>query len=213
MTADRHAARRAVALLAAVVLMFVAAFTLGSSPAVADTGSLAGTRVAAFDLADADGVGPITDISPGEGRETAAGSYDSALGCCVATRAPGGGALDRLHASGRLTGDAGSTRVPNPWGKLGSPQHRAVVDDVAADIQARGLTPRPEVRIPTPGGHKGTRFADMGAFDDAGNLVEIHQVGRVTQGGVPVIRERKAISDLIQNIDPSVGTYYHPYVP
>jgi len=42
-----HAARRAVALLAVVVLSVVAAFTLTTGPAVANTASLPGTRVAA----------------------------------------------------------------------------------------------------------------------------------------------------------------------
>jgi len=88
MTADRHTARRAVALLAVVVLSVVAAFTLSVSPAVADPGGFAGTSVAAFDLADGDGVGPTGGVGPGQGRETAANSYDNALGCCVATEGP-----------------------------------------------------------------------------------------------------------------------------
>jgi hypothetical protein len=80
MPADRLAARKAVALLAVVVLMVVAAFTLGSSAAVADTGSLPGTGVAAFDLADGDAVGPAVAIGPGEGRETVDSCSTSALG-------------------------------------------------------------------------------------------------------------------------------------
>lgn len=84
MTADRHAARRAVALLAVLVLSVVAALTLSAPTAVADGDSFARTGVAAIDLAEPQGVGPAGDVVPGQGRETAGSSYDSALGCCMA---------------------------------------------------------------------------------------------------------------------------------
>ena len=75
MTADHHVARRAIALIAAVVLSLVAALTWSASPAVADGGSLVGTGVAAFDLAEPQGVGSAGDVSAGQGRETDRVSY------------------------------------------------------------------------------------------------------------------------------------------
>jgi len=87
MTADRHVARRAVARLAFVILSVVAALTLTAGPAVADSGSLAGTRAAASNHDDGEGVGASSDVGPGQGRKMAADSYDPALGCCIATRA------------------------------------------------------------------------------------------------------------------------------
>lgn len=72
-----------------MVLAVVAAFTLSAPPAVADTGSLTGNAVAAFGLDPAARVGPSSGVVPGQGREAAGSSYDSATGCRVATRAPG----------------------------------------------------------------------------------------------------------------------------
>lgn len=80
-------ARRAIALLAAVVLAVVAALTLTSGPAVADNASLPATRVAAANFVGSDGVEPGGHITPGEGRETGVVSYDLASGSRVATRA------------------------------------------------------------------------------------------------------------------------------
>jgi len=117
MTADRHVARRAVALLALlafVVLTVVAALTLTVRPAVADSASLAGTRVAASNHDPGEGVGTSGDVGPGQGRETAADSYDSALGCCVATQSTGGGGPRRTHVDVGGEGDYPGAINVNP---------------------------------------------------------------------------------------------------
>jgi hypothetical protein len=93
----------------------------------------------------------------------------------------------------------GLRKVPNPWGRLGSPAHRAEVDEVVAQIRARGLRAETEVGIPTVGGAKQTRYMDVVARDPAtGRIVEVHQVGRVLKSDplVPVARERAALRDV-----------------
>jgi hypothetical protein len=156
MPADHHAARRAVALLAAVVLAVVAALTLTAGPAVADTGTLARTGVAAFDLAEPNGVGPTADITAGQGRETSVDSYDLASGSRVATRASGGGVGDDLARAGAGGGDD-MTRV----GRWMSPEeHTAMVDSGHVQVGSGGTTSvaspaNPESYMPQarPGSH------------------------------------------------------------
>lgn len=90
-------------------------------------------------------------------------------------------------------------RVPNPYGKLGGPAHRAKVDEVVAEIRARGLKVETEVEIPTVGGAKEVRYMDVVAVDPTtGKVVEVHQVGRVLKSDprVPVARERAALRDV-----------------
>jgi len=101
--------------------------------------------------------------------------------------------------------------VPNPFGKKGGPEHQAKVEEVQNDIESRGLEAQKEKKIETPGGNKDTRYADVVAKDSKGNVVEVHQVGRQTQEGLPVSRERKAIQD----IGNATGQtpQFHPYNP
>ncbi|MFW5472713.1 LamG-like jellyroll fold domain-containing protein [Knoellia sp. CPCC 206450] len=99
---------------------------------------------------------------------------------------------------------------PNPWGKLGSPAHRRVVSDVRADLESQGLRVEAEVEFSTPGGFKNKRYADLAAYDENG-LVSIHQVGRQTKGGLPVMRESKAIWDIWSAMDDGVDIQFHRY--
>ncbi|MGE0046706.1 MAG: RHS repeat-associated core domain-containing protein [Hyphomonadaceae bacterium] len=101
-------------------------------------------------------------------------------------------------------------RVPNPGGRLGGPAHRAGVDEVAAGVESRGLEAVREHRVPTPGGERGSRYVDVAGRDPAtGDIVETHQVGRQTQGGDPVARERRAMDD-IEN-ETGRRPEFHPY--
>jgi hypothetical protein len=100
-------------------------------------------------------------------------------------------------------------RVPNPHGKKGGPAHQKEVDKVEADIQSRGLKPVREHNVKTPGGHKGERYVDVVGKDKTGKVVEYHQVGKQTKGGIPVSRERKAIDDIQGATKDKV--HYHPY--
>jgi RHS repeat-associated protein len=87
--------------------------------------------------------------------------------------------------------------VPNPYGKLGGPAHRAVVNQIAAGLESRGLIPAMEFRVLTPGGAKSSRFVDVAGLDPTtGSAVEYYQVGRQTAVGQPVAREVRALNDL-----------------
>ncbi len=85
---------------------------------------------------------------------------------------------------------------PNPYGRLGSPAHRAEVQNIADEITASGLTPKFADHVPTPGGFKQSRSVDVAALDQAGIPVACYQVGRQTMGGLRVMRESRAIWDL-----------------
>ena len=106
-----------------------------------------------------------------------------------------------LRAAGVGLGmvSGGLRKVPNPFGKLGSPAHRMRVAEVKAEIEARGLIADTEVRIQTVGGVKDARYMDVVARDPVTNkVVEVHQVGRVLKSDplVPVARERAALRDV-----------------
>src|SRR5437870_3591901 len=66
---------------------------------------------------------------------------------------------------------------PNPDGKLGGPPHRQKVAEVAQGLRDQGYTVKTEVRFDTPTGFKPYRFADVVAYDGAGAMVSIHQIG------------------------------------
>jgi Pretoxin HINT domain len=112
----------------------------------------------------------------------------------------------QVHNATYGTGGKGP---PNPYGKRGGPAHQAKVDKIAKDIEARGLTPDFEHKVSTTGGTKGTRYVDVVAKDAQGKVVEMHQVGKQTQGGAPVAREVKALDDIQGST--GVRPTYHPY--
>ena len=81
----------------------------------------------------------------------------------------------------------------------------------------RNLTPKTEYKFKTEGGYKNTRYADVVALDSRNNVVEVHQVGKVTKKKkMPVARERKAIRDIRkfseEAKDGKLGKiYFHEY--
>jgi RHS repeat-associated protein len=87
--------------------------------------------------------------------------------------------------------------------------HQTKVGQVVQDIKNRGLEPRQEHQVKTPGATKGARYVDVVARDANGKVVEMHQVGKQTKGGLPVSRERQAMDD----IQKATGTRptFHPY--
>lgn len=107
---------------------------------------------------------------------------------------------------------ATSKFVPNPYGKLGGPEHQALVANITADIRLRGLEPRPELRIPTPYGVKSARYVDVVAIDKATGLpAEYYQVGKQTLASNPISREAQAIRDIQQVTNQPVT--FKPYNP
>jgi hypothetical protein len=83
-------------------------------------------------------------------------------------------------------------KVPNPWGKRGSPAHVNRVAEAEKRLKENGWElvaggSRREQRF-------GNRFPDL-VFEKNGKTIAI-QVGRRTFGGRPVAREARAIRDL-----------------
>lgn len=84
------------------------------------------------------------------------------------------------------------------------------MDDVARDIEKRGLTAEREIRVNTPNGERGTRYIDIAGRDPrTGDLVETHQIGRANRDGSPVARERRAMNDIEEatGVRPSFRQY------
>jgi RHS repeat-associated protein len=84
-------------------------------------------------------------------------------------------------------------------GRLGGPEHKATVAKEQTKYEAQGYTVTKEAYVRTPEGSKSGRFADLQATkqNESGGLeVRYVQVGRETQGGLPVSRERTAIRDI-----------------
>jgi RHS repeat-associated protein len=103
--------------------------------------------------------------------------------------------------------------VPNPYGRAGGPAHQARVNEVASDVESRGLEAVREHRVLTPGGARGSRYVDVAGRDPAtGGIVEMHQVGRQTSTGQALARERQAIQDIEQcGVGVQCGVQFHPY--
>jgi hypothetical protein len=130
------------------------------------------------------------------------GPSGEGIGPAMGVRALREGLTEAAEGAGR--------RVPNPGGRLGGPEHRATVDEVAAGVESRGLEAVREHRVLTPGGERGSRYVDVAGRDPAtGEIVEMHQVGRQTAGGQPVAREVRAMDD----IECATGCRpeFHPY--
>ena len=123
--------------------------------------------------------------------------------------AGGGGGGGGGGGVGGGTGSSAPKKVPSPNGKTGGPEHQAEVNRIAQDIKSRGLTPVREHRVLTPNGAKQSRYVDIVGMDNKGKVVEWHQVGRQTKGGLPVSRERTALSDIQKAM--GVTPQFHPY--
>jgi RHS repeat-associated protein len=91
-----------------------------------------------------------------------------------------------------------AAKIPSPFGRRGSLEHQAKVDEVASDVERRGLIARTEFHVKTPRGSKKSRYADVAGIDpNTGDVVELHQVGRMNKDGItPVARERRAMDDI-----------------
>ncbi len=117
--------------------------------------------------------------------------------------------------SGNSTSAASS---PNPWGRLGSPAHRQVVDQIQRSIEAADGSFDTEYYVPSGNSGQGTlggRFADIAAVDAYGKATYFYQVGRTTGTGFPVQRESLAIADIIMRtgIQVEFRSYNNPALP
>ena len=85
-------------------------------------------------------------------------------------------------------------RCTNPYGKLGGNKHQTLIGEIGDDLSERGYKVTYEHRVTNIGGYKDTRYIDIYATKGYDRIAI--QVGRQTKGGLPVARERRAISDL-----------------
>ena len=96
-------------------------------------------------------------------------------------------------------------KVPNPGGRLGDAVTRQTTENVIRDLRAMGYREiDTEVHfVKGPLGLK-DRYADVVGVNEAGH-VYIVNIGKTTKAGVPVMRERKALDDIV--FSPSIQKY------
>ncbi len=105
---------------------------------------------------------------------------------------------------------ANKYKVPNPDGKKGGDAHQTVIKGIKPSEEGGSIAY--EVRYNTPGGQKNYRYADVVELDADGKVVRIYQVGKVNKNGTPVIREVRAIEDIMKSIDYNgEEIYFIPY--
>jgi RHS repeat-associated protein len=109
----------------------------------------------------------------------------------------GGGGYSLEIGGGEGEGPGG-TGPPNPWGKRGGPAHTGKIAQVEQRRMNAGWGTEwggrylAEKGVRVPGGR--LRFPDI-IMRKGGQRIAI-QVGRVTKGGRPIARERRALADL-----------------
>jgi hypothetical protein len=107
-----------------------------------------------------------------------------------------------------------NAKCRNPYGKPGSPTHKAKVEEIQGDLNVLyaddpNVTIQTEYRVPTPYGRKKYRDVDVAAIDaTTGEPVSLHQVG-VAEGGLPVLRELQAMDDI--QMATNRRPQFHPY--
>ncbi|MFH1310903.1 MAG: RHS repeat-associated core domain-containing protein [Nanoarchaeota archaeon] len=91
---------------------------------------------------------------------------------------------------------SGTKNIPNPFGAKGSLEHQAKIKEIISNIESKGLQFRREVTITDPITGV-TRRADIISIDPiTKQITEVHQIGRTTQTGIPILRERMALLDI-----------------
>lgn len=110
---------------------------------------------------------------------------------------------ERAGADGSGTGTS-----PNPNGKKGSQPHQDTINSIQP---SNGGEMNYERKFDTPDGNKSRRFADAVEVVN-GEVVSIHQAGRVNKNGTPVIREVRAMADIMSSPDYNgAPIYFWPY--
>lgn len=94
----------------------------------------------------------------------------------------------------------------NPYGKKGGPAHQGTIAQIKSDLISRGYSVTEEYWVDTSGGYKNTRYLDIYATNGHDSFGV--QVGRMTRMGLPVARERRALSDIM---DSGISTIFVRY--
>ena len=96
------------------------------------------------------------------------------------------------------SGATSERKVPNPNGKKGCRAHQDTIASIQPSKEGGEMVY--EMRFDTSNGSKSHRYADAVEIVD-GNIVGIHQAGKVNNNGTPVIRESRAIEDIMNSPD------------
>lgn len=101
----------------------------------------------------------------------------------------------------------------NPNGKKGGSAHRQKTQDTINDIISRDNNYGKEVMFPVnSGGYKPKRFADVVEYGKNGEIIGIYQIGKVSENGLPVARESRAIADIMNSpVYKGAPIYFVPY--
>lgn len=86
----------------------------------------------------------------------------------------------------------------NPNGRKGCKAHQDKISELREQLTNtyNGFDINTEVMVKTSKGMKSKRFVDIAVMDSDGKIIKGYQVGVSTKKGLPVIRERRALSDL-----------------
>jgi len=120
------------------------------------------------------------------------GSYtDAALAGAVFALEKYGERKLKLSRAPDVVSDA-AKKVPNPWGRRGSPAHTDKVLEAEKRLGDKGWKTISGGSLPEE--KVGNRYPDL-VMKKGDDQIAV-QVGRGTRGGIPVIRERRAMDDL-----------------
>ena len=115
----------------------------------------------------------------------------------------------KSKVGGECGSESGSKTVPNPNGKKGGTAHQNTINSIEK-TNANGKI-QYERKYDTPNGYKQRRYADAVEIVD-GEVTKIHQVGKVNKNGTPIMRESKAIDDIMNSSDYNgAPVYFWPY--
>ena len=101
---------------------------------------------------------------------------------------------DYIQAKNSTNTTTSGAQCSNPNGKKGGTAHQGKISEIAQGLRNRGYNVTCEHKVVTPGGQKNYRYLDIHVTNNI-DSVGI-QVGRMTAGGLPVARERQALSDI-----------------
>lgn len=93
-------------------------------------------------------------------------------------------------------------KVPNPGGRLGDAITRQTTQNVIRDLKARGFT-KIETEVQFMKGPLGLkdRYADVVGINEATGEAFVVNIGKMNKSGVPVMRERRALDDIVFSPD------------
>ncbi len=86
----------------------------------------------------------------------------------------------------------------NPYGKKGGKKHQAQIKKIARKLKRKHISHESEKRFDISNGEKSKRFADIVSLD-GDKVLEAYQVGVINKNGTPVIREVRAIKDIMKS--------------